>query len=212
MSKGEIQKKSVPQNKTKNDELNNLFNAYKRILRPLFDKRVTDTMITDLFNATKKFFKPERIGLTTYQQVERILKGYPILDMEVRLLEEQIERYTKHPEEFGHTYGRISKDVARFIPGAGMVQMSCYEAANAGFELAVEQLDEKKANFERLVESVSKIEHDEFFGVIEMYYFQSRDENEIAKALGINQSTVKRNRKRLITQLELIIFGMDCLK
>lgn len=211
MLRGEQQKKNVPQ-KSRNDELNNLFNTYKRILRPLFDKRLTDTMITDLFNATKKFFRPERIDLTPFQKVEKILRGFPVLDKEVRLLREQIERFTKCPEEFDYVYGRKSKDVARFNTGGGVSMMSCLDVANVEFEKAIELLEEKEYNFQNFVDSVSRIENDEFFGVIEMYYFQSKDEFEIAKEFKVSSATVNRNRKRLITQLEWIIFGMDCLK
>ena len=55
---------------------------------------------------------------TTYQRVEKMLYGYTTRDNNIRMLEEELERFKRCPEEFGYTFQRMSKDVIKITNGS----------------------------------------------------------------------------------------------
>lgn len=62
-----------------------------------------------------------------------------------------------------------------------------------------------------LEKALEKIKKDEYYEIIELYYFENKSRMEISEELCVDPATVSRNRKRLIDILKADIFPDDFL-
>lgn len=56
-------------------------------------------------------------------------------------------------------------------------------------------------------EAIKIISNDPYINIIKLYYFDEKSINEISLLVHLDNSTVYRHRKRLVTKLSIVIFG-----
>lgn len=56
-------------------------------------------------------------------------------------------------------------------------------------------------------EAIKIISDDPYINIIKLYYFDEKTINEISLLVSLDNSTVYRHRKRLVTKLSIVIFG-----
>jgi len=156
--------------------------------------------IKEMKNALKDTYKKK--CSSTYNYTEKLLYMYPFLDKQILDIEEEIKS-TKSKSDYGK---RRSKDV---IINANT---KCFGETETQYDSVVAALERKKRRFRKVIVAVEAIYDDEYFEIIELYYFRNLNEFAVAAELCISQSTVNHNKKRLVGILELMIFGEDALK
>jgi len=60
--------------------------------------------------------------------------------------------------------------------------------------------------------ALDAIANEEYKDIIKLYYFESKPQEEIAKLLHCVETTVWRQRKRLVDKLAIILYGADAVK
>ena len=64
-----------------------------------------------------------------------------------------------------------------------------------------------------IIESaLETIEHDQYYSIIEMFYFERRTRSEIAEFYDVDEKTISRNKKRLINDLKIILFSDNTIE
>lgn len=61
-------------------------------------------------------------------------------------------------------------------------------------------------------ESLKTIENDQYYSIIEMFYFEHKTRSEIAEFFDVDEKTISRNKKRLINDLKIILFSDNTIE
>lgn len=144
---------------------------------------------------------------TAYQKTERVLKNYKNLIKVVDEKHEQIEAIEK--------YG-VPRKSGSIIPmpedtGFRAVKMESDKAAEAiaAIRSSIVKTEKMIAFIEAALDSVHA---DKYYPIIELYYFESMTNDEIAAELRCDESTVRRNKSRLVNALSVYLFSDEVVE
>lgn len=143
-----------------------------------------------------------KLPLNSYQKTELLLRNY------------------KH---FKNVITNKDKKIAE-IRAEGIVKKGQLGETKGSFTYVseLERIEDKIERFERklikmidsiemLEKALEKIKKDDYYEIIELYYFENKSRMEISEELCVDPATVSRNRKRLIDILKADIFPDDFL-
>lgn len=139
---------------------------------------------------------------TTYQRAEKILYGYTTKDNNIRMLQEELEKFKRCPEAFGYIFQRKSKDIIKIANGGSGI------SRDEMVEIAIE---EKKKVFDSIENAITIIEKDQYFEIIELFYFQGKTDFDIARMLKHHPQKIRLQRDRLVKQLEWLWFWPEII-
>ena len=163
-----------------------------------------DKTLRNFVDLLKKegMFREKR--LNAFQKTEQLLYKYNDFQEAITGKEDQI----KELREYGIKHQ--SKSITKYGAGSGESKTD------------QEKLDEKIDNIENTIDdtrryikiidsSLDRIKDDKFFGIIEMKYFKGMTHEEISFEFDVDQSTICRNKNRLIRTLSIRLFPDDSL-
>lgn len=141
-----------------------------------------------------------RPNMSYYKKTEIVLYNYETLKKAVEQKEEDIKCIEKNglPER--------SKSIIFYSSNAGNIN-----AGDRYLEL-IERYKIEKTETERVIarieNALDKVKNDKYFRIIELKYLKqaAKTDEEIAEILEKDQSTITRNRNRLINSLKVILF------
>lgn len=142
-----------------------------------------------------------RNNLSYFRKVELILLNYNKLKDAVKQKDEDIEYIEKHglPQKSGSI-------VIYQTSGGSISSQDRYVQLIEKYRL---EKMETEREIKRIDNALDKIKKDKYYKIIELKYLNS-DENKtdekIAEEMSVDQSTITRNRKRLVNSLKTILF------
>ncbi|KZL94355.1 hypothetical protein [Clostridium magnum] len=140
-------------------------------------------------------------NLSYFRKVELILLNYKMLKDAVNQKDEDIEYIEKH--------GLPQKSGSIVIYQTGGGNMSSQERYIQLIEKYKLEKLETEREIRRIDNALDKVKKDKYYKIIEFKYLNSEDhvtDDQIAEELSVDQSTITRNRKRLINSLKTILF------
>lgn len=79
------------------------------------------------------------------------------------------------------------------------------------YKLAIENDPENTLKTKKLVRIIDRalksIETDQYYSIIEMYYFEHKTREQIAEFYDVDEKTVSRNKRRLLNEIRIILFS-----
>lgn len=149
--------------------------------------------------------KGKKQAKNRYKQTESRLYAYPIL-------KQNIERYRADIEDIKHEDMRKSHDFVLFMSNSGRSPEIDIEDLRAGKILLAEQKiarDEKE--IDEINVALQTIEDDPYYQIIPMHYFDNQEQDKIMTACHCTETTLWRNRKALISRINIALYGADAL-
>ncbi len=64
---------------------------------------------------------------------------------------------------------------------------------------------------ERIVLALDTIQDDPYFDIIELYHFEGRSREDVAEYFDTSETTISRNKKRLLEKLADVLFSDDLI-
>lgn len=168
---------------------------------------ISEKLIRQIINETVKKLKEEnlvkRIDKTYYQKTEKLLYSYPDLKKALQQKKDDIAELEQDSDM------QNSNSVVLFSKNAGgnsrsVQEKYCdlleeYRASAKRTELLIRQIER----------AIDHIKNDIYYQIIELHYFK-KEEN-IEEKLYVSDRTVRRNRKRLVNELQVLLFGADAI-
>lgn len=145
----------------------------------------------------QRLIKP---NMSYYKKTELILYNYENLKLAVKQKEEDI----KYIEENG--LPSRSKSIVFYSTSGGNIS-----AGDRYIELIEKykvEKEETQRDIARIDNALDKLRHDKYFKIIELKYLkqEAKTDEDLAEILEKDQSTITRNRNRLINELKTILF------
>lgn len=145
----------------------------------------------------------EKTVKDAYRATERRLYALPVL---IKKVEDAKERL-KELEQYGAP--EKSKDIIRFSrSGRRLSPEEILEALIADIKASI-AADEHE--IETIKKALRNIEEDPYYLTIKGRYFEGISDEEIARQIPCNPSTVRRNRARLVRILAVWFYGADAV-
>ncbi len=138
-----------------------------------------------------------------YRETELLLYNYKILKLKV----ETDEEFLFDPDAATFPTEK-SKDIVCFSTknvGAHGLDIDYY---TQGIKSSMMRTRQEVLRIERALKAV---EHDKYYKIIPMKYFEGLSIEEIIKELDCDERTYRRNRKRLVDKIMKAIFGYDAV-
>jgi len=139
-----------------------------------------------------------------FRETEILLYNYPALKLKVA----EDEEFLYNPEAEAKPRGNRSKDIVMF---------STRNTAGHGLDLD-QYTKSVKSSMMRTRQAVLRIDRvletirdDKYFGIIPMRYWDGITFEDIALNFECDESTVRRNKSRLVNKLKIVLFGIDAL-
>ena len=139
---------------------------------------------------------------TAYQKTEQLLYNYRGFQRIVEERKQEIDDLRRYgvPQKCGSVGERV-----------------CSSPVQSGIVLPEESVEIAMHNVEKSVQGtvqaitlidkcMASLRNDPYYSILEMRYFEGRTQEDIAVSLGCNQTTVARNKSRLIKELAMRIF------
>lgn len=146
-----------------------------------------------------------KVNRKLYQETERRLRAYTTL-------KENIARYQKDIEDIRHEDMGRSADIIMYQTNSGMAPERDLEELRRGKIFALtEKLHRDAANVKEMDVALDHVKADPYFRVITMTYFEHKPQEVVAEAVHCDKSTIWRNRKRLIREMSLVLYGADAI-
>lgn len=149
---------------------------------------------------TKKLLKNPK---SSYKSTEKMLYSLKVLPEAARLIDEEIKSLKEEaknittPPAKSNTLVLNEKD-GTYVYGDEILETRISE---------LEQISVKTKSQIRLVNSaLKKIEDNEYYDIIPMYYFDDMTIEQIAEELGCATGTISTNKKKLVDKLKVYIF------
>lgn len=163
-------------------------------------KKTSQKTAEEVIELLKKQRLLKHEGLSFYKKTQIILYNYEKLKLAVKQKDEDIKYIQKNglPSR--------SKSIVFYSSSGGSVN-----AGDRYIEL-IEKYKLEKAETERdlmrIENALDKVRNDRYFKIIELKYFsqESKSDAEIAEILEKDQSTISRNRNRLVNAIKTILF------
>lgn len=146
----------------------------------------------------------ERSAKDAFKATERRLYALPILRQR---LEDNRERLAEL-EKYGPR-GR-SKSITRFQKnGVRLSQDEIYDAIHADMEATIAADEYEVEVMER---ALAVVADDEYYPTVSGRYIEKLPDERVAEIIPCDASTVWRNRKRLVQQIAVWLYGADAVK
>ena len=174
------------------------------------EKRIGKTLRNIIKETTEEEIKKAlAIGAKStkgkYQQTEKRLYAYPVLQRNIKRYQKDIEDVKKEDMQKSH-------DFVRFIKNSGSSEKPDLEELRAAKILIIEQkIARDLKEIEEIEAALEEIKNDEYYQVIELCYFQQISKTDIEEKMHCVNMTIWRNRKRLINILSLSLYGADAI-
>lgn len=138
-----------------------------------------------------------------FKETEKLLYSLPALKLKVAQDEEDLKNGLFRLKE-------RSKDIIRVSSGG--YEPIHYDTKNERYiQERIESMERTKREIQRIERALETIQDDEYYEIIPMKYFDNCAIEEIAERFGKDESTVRRNKNRLINKLKVVLFGADAL-
>lgn len=138
---------------------------------------------------------------TIFRKTELLLKKYKSFKKRIRVLNQQLENVQLRKCV---TFGEIRVENKEYLSEYEKIENKKIEIKKSiGMYAAVISLIEQ---------GLESIKDDKYYSIIEMRYLDRVKIEEIAEKIGVDESTVKRNKNRLIDEISLVIFETEILK
>ena len=140
-----------------------------------------------------------------YKQTEARLYAYPVL-------QENIKRYEKDIKDLEiEKITCRSKDLARFSACAGGIRLTPKEIQEGKIIGVKIKLERDKKEIEEVAAALKIIEGDYYELAVLGKCFESIADSHIAEKLSCDESTIRRNRSRLVRKIALFLYGAEVL-
>ena len=176
-------------------------------------KKEAEQLINDTVSKTvNELLKQKMIkksDMNTYQKTEQLLYNYNNFKEVVKDKQEMIEQI----KQVG-----ISKTSCSFLPMPQDTGFKYIPSEQEKNDAAIAELESSIAvtsNFIKLIDNALKtIKSDPYYEVIEKCYFEGKKQYVVSKewATPINETTVGRNKNRLVKKLSIYLFSDDVIK
>lgn len=176
-------------------------------------KKEAEQLINDTVSKTVEELMKQKLikkkDLNTYQKTEQILYNYNNFKNVVKDKQEMIEQI----KQVG-----ISKTSCSFIPmpqDTGFKYMPSEQEKNDAAIAELESSIAVTSNFIKLIDNALKtIKGDPYYEVIEKCYFDGKKHSAVANewVTPIDETTIGRNKNRLIKKLSIYLFSDDVIK
>lgn len=176
-------------------------------------KKEAEQLINDTVSKTvNELLKQKMIkksDMNTYQKTEQLLYNYNNFKEVVKDKQEMIEQI----KQVG-----ISKTSCSFLPMPQDTGFKYIPSEQEKNDAAIAELESSIAvtsNFIKLIDNALKtIKSDSYYEVIEKCYFEGKKHYVVSKewATPINETTVGRNKNRLVKKLSIYLFSDDVIK
>jgi RNA polymerase sigma factor (sigma-70 family) len=139
-----------------------------------------------------------------FKDTEKLLYAYPDLKLKVEQDMEDLKS--------GVLAMKVnrSKDIIRLSANSGSwkpeeyVQEEIIRSRKASMERT-------RLQVQRIDRALETIKDDQYYDIIPMRYFDRIKIEEIADRLVCDESTVRRNKNRLVNKIKIVLFGADAL-
>lgn len=163
-------------------------------------RRICHDIVKDVAGTVAK------LKVNYYKMTERRLYAYSTLKV-------NIENYKKDLEDIKVESFERSKDFVTFMSNSGTKMQTDIETLREAKTLEIKRkmhIDE--CEIKEVDRALDAIANEEYKDIIKLYYFESKPQEEIAKLLHCVETTVWRQRKRLVDKLTIILYGADAVK
>jgi hypothetical protein len=144
-----------------------------------------------------------------FQETEKLLYSYPALKEKI----ESDEEFLFDPLSIIYPECK-SKDIVRYSSNSGTSTAFDVEQYTDSIKKSMLRT---RAEVTRIDRALSHVKDDKYFRIIELKYFEKKENQEqytfedIAEILDKDESTIRRNKNRLINALVIYLFGADPL-
>lgn len=144
---------------------------------------------------------------TPFQKTETLLFNYPNFKAVIRDKENQIAEL----RQFGMR--KKSTSITSFSGGAGLVEVkSDAEKLEDKIEMIEFSINTTR-NFIKIIEdALESLKDDQYYKLIPMRYFEGCSQECIAEFFSCDESTVRRNKNRLINLLSIRLFSDEVIQ
>lgn len=149
--------------------------------------------------------KAKADGKEAFKKTEQRLYAYPEL-------KKNIEKYYADIEDVqleGAT--RKSKDLVFFSPGMGGTRLSAEEIMEGRIAVLQKKIYRDQSEIDEIDFALSAINGDEYYQAVALKYFEGKTDEMIAEEINCDQSTVRRNKNRLVRKLAIKLYGAQAL-
>jgi DNA-directed RNA polymerase specialized sigma subunit len=137
-----------------------------------------------------------------YKQTEKRLYSYPNLKLGINAYQDEIKSLKK--------YGLPGKSKSIvYMPSGSRLDRD--DLLEARIQDLCYKIQCNKDEIKEIDEALKLIKDDAWYKVIEYKYFQGHKDNEIAEILTCDESTVRRNKKRLVNKIVVRLYGAAAL-
>jgi RNA polymerase sigma factor (sigma-70 family) len=142
---------------------------------------------------------------TPFQKTEQLLYNYKNFKAAIEDKQEQIMTI----QEIG--VPQKSKSITSFTGGGSYEIQSEGDKAEDKIQ-AIESSIVVTRKFISIIDNaLRKIGDDPYFGIIQLKYFDEKTREEIAELMGVDVSTITRNKNRLINMLKITLFSDEVI-
>ncbi|MFT9496621.1 hypothetical protein [Anaerosolibacter sp.] len=137
-----------------------------------------------------------------FKQTEKMLYAYNDLKDNIENYKEEIEELKRYglPEK--------SKSIVYMPSGSRLGSQDLLDAKIQDLNFKIQASEREVYKIDKALEGIS---NDVWFRLIELKYFQQKNDDEIAEILNCDPSTIRRNKKRLINRISVRLHGADAL-
>ena len=170
-------------------------------------KRLVNTVLKDLVSEVLKAFdiaQQRKSVNNCFSRVEKLLYNYNTLKYQV----EEIKKDLKDMNIEVNT--TRSKDIIFFKTSNG-ISKDKEEIQDEKIQARYWSMKRTESEIKRVENALDKIKDDKYYKIIELKYFDKWNISDIASALNVSETTIKKNTKELINTLSVWIFGIDAL-
>lgn len=162
-------------------------------------KKTVEGTVRELERA--KLIKSDTI--TYFQKTEKLLYNYKNLIEAVKQKEEDIELLKKGSIQ------RKSKSIVMYSSNRGTSGVEQHVEIIEGYKASKERTERLLHKIER---ALKEIEDDPYYWIIQAKYFNRMSNADMEEKFKVTDRTIRRNKNRLINNLQVILFGADALE
>lgn len=137
-----------------------------------------------------------------YKQTEKRLYAYPGLKSGIEAYQDEINDLQK--------YGLPERDKSIIYMPSGS-RLGSDDLLEARIQDLNYKIQCNKREIKEIDDALKLIKDDDWYMIIEYKYFQSKKDDEIAELLTCDESTVRRNKKRLVNKIVIRLYGAAAL-
>ncbi len=138
-----------------------------------------------------------------FKATEKRLRALPILKEKLAKDRDRLEELEEHGLH-GH-----SNDIIRYMRSGRCV--SDEDVLAALIQDMKATIAATEFEIQRIEDALAPLENDDYYLVIELKYFEGKQDDDIAEALHCDPRTVRRNKNRLVEKISVRLYGVDAV-